>query len=52
MLRRETVAVGRRGDRFRADRISMEFLGRTRVMGGARAALRTFADAIGDNAAT
>jgi hypothetical protein len=52
MLLRETVAVGRRGDRFLADRLSMKFLGRTRVIGGARAALRTFADTIGDNATT
>ena len=49
MLRRETVAVGRRGDRFLADRISMQFLGRTRV-NGARAALRAFADTINANA--
>jgi hypothetical protein len=52
MLLRETVAVGRRGDRFLADRLSMKFLGRTRVIGGARAALRAFADVIGDNATT
>ena len=50
MLRRETVAVGRRGDRLLADRLSMKFLGRTRVIGGARAALRAFADTISDNA--
>jgi len=50
MLRRETVAVGRRGDRFFAERLSMQFIGRTRVIGGARAALRAFADTIGDNA--
>jgi hypothetical protein len=50
MLLRETVAVGRRGDRFLADRLSMKFLGRTRVIGGARAALRAFVDTIGDNA--
>lgn len=51
MQRCETVAVGRRGDRFRADRLSMEFLGRARVA-GARAALRAFADMIGDNVTT
>jgi hypothetical protein len=51
MLRRETVAVGRRGDRFRADRLSMQLLGRTRVSGGAPAALRAFVDTICDNAA-
>ena len=51
-LRRETVAVGRRGDRFLADRLTMQFLGRTRVIGGARAALRAFADTISDNATT
>ena len=51
MMRRETIAVGRRGDRFIADRISMRFLGRTRVIGGAQA-LRTFAEMIGDNATT
>lgn len=46
---RETVvAVGRRGDRFLANRLLMEFLGRTRVV-GARAALRCFADFIADN---
>ena len=50
MLRRETVAVGRRGDRFIAERLSMQFLGRTRVSGGARTALHAFAEAIGDNA--
>lgn len=50
MMRRETVAVGRRGDRFLAARLSMHFLGRTRVIGGVRAALRAFADTIGDNA--
>ena len=51
MLRREAVAVGRRGDRFLADRLSMQFLGRTRVagIGGARAALRAFADTISAN---
>jgi hypothetical protein len=49
-LRRETIAVGRRGDRYRAERLSMSFLGRTRVTGGARAALRAYADVIGDNA--
>ena len=48
MLRRETVAVGRRSDRFLADRLSMQFLGRTRV-NGARAALRAFADTISAN---
>lgn len=48
-VRTDTVAVGRRGDRFLADRIRMEFLGRLRVTGGVRAALRTFADMIGDN---
>lgn len=48
-LRAESVAVGRRGDRFRADRIHMEFLGRTHVAGGARSALRAFADVIGEN---
>ena len=48
MLRRETVAVGRRGDRFLADRLSMQFLGRTRV-DGAQAALRAFADTISAN---
>ena len=52
MLHRETVAVGRRGDRFLADRLSMRFLGRTRVMGGARAALRAFATTIDDNTTT
>ena len=52
MLRRETAAVGRRGDRFLAERLSMQFLGRTRVIGGAQAALRAFADTIGDNTAT
>ena len=52
MLRRETVAVGRRGDRFLAERLSMRFLGRTRVSGGARAALRAFADTIDDNTHT
>jgi hypothetical protein len=50
MLRHETVTVGRRGDRFLADRLSMKFLGRTRVSGEAWAALHAFADAIGDNA--
>ena len=52
MLRRETVAVRRRGDRFLADRLSMQFLGRTRVDGadGARAALRAFTDTISANA--
>lgn len=51
-MRRETVAVGRRGDRFLAERVWMSFLGRTRVIGGARAALRIFAEMIDDNATT
>ena len=51
MLRRETVAVGRRGDRFRADRLSMQFLGRTRVNGDALVALQAFAHTIDDNSA-
>jgi hypothetical protein len=52
MLRRETVVVGRRSDRFRADRLSMQFLGRIRVSGDARAALQAFANTIDDNPAT
>ena len=52
ILRREIVTVGRSGDRFRADRLSMQFLGRTRVTDGVRAALRAFADTISDNATT
>jgi len=52
MLRRETIAVGRRGDRFLAERLSMRFLGRTRVSGSARAALRAFAATIDDNTTT
>jgi hypothetical protein len=47
----ETAAVGRRGDRFLADRLSMRFLGRTRVI-GAQEALHAFAETISDNAAT
>jgi hypothetical protein len=46
----ETIAVGRRGDRFLADRMRMEFCGRSYVTGGARAALWAFANVIGDNA--
>lgn len=52
MLRRETVAVGRRGDRSCVDRLSMQFLGRTRVRDGAQAALHSFADMISANAPT
>jgi hypothetical protein len=51
-LRRETVAVGRRGDRFLADRLSTEFLGRTRIRGDVQASLRAFAVAISDNTLT
>lgn len=50
MMRHETGAVGRRGDRFIVERLSMRFLGRTRVI-GARQAMRAFAETIGDNAA-
>lgn len=49
MQRRETVTVGRRGDRFLANRLSMQFLGRTRVTGDVRAALQAFAETIADN---
>jgi hypothetical protein len=49
-LRRETIATGRRGNRFLADRLAMQFLGRTRVPGDAQTALRAFADMINDNA--
>jgi hypothetical protein len=48
----ESIAVGRRGDRFLADRIRMEFLGRSRVIGGARAALRAFANVIAENSSS
>lgn len=51
MMQFDVVAVGRRGDRFMAERCSMRFLGRTRLVGGARSALRSFAGMIGDNAA-
>lgn len=49
MARVDVVAVGRHGDRFRADRMRVEFLGRSHIAGGARTALRAFADMIGDN---
>lgn len=48
-VRFEPIAVGRRGDRFLTDRMHMEFLGRERVIGGARSALRAFANVIGEN---
>lgn len=45
---REEVAVGRRGDRSRVERIKPEFLGRTRYE-GMRQALRGLADYIASN---
>lgn len=49
-LRVVTVAVGRRGDRFLAEQIRMEFVGRTKLL-GARSGLRWLAHYIADNAA-
>ena len=46
----ETVAVGRRGDRGMVERSKMRFIGRTKFPGGARTAMRWFADYLGDNA--
>ena len=50
-VRERVETVGRRGDRFRARTLHTEFLGRTRVCDGPRSALRSFANAIGDNSA-
>lgn len=47
-VRRETVLVGRRGDRFRAERIAMEFVGRTRHE-DARSGLHWLAQYVADN---
>lgn len=52
MLQHDVVAVGRRGERFLAERLSMRFLGRTRVVGETRTALHAFAETISENAAT
>jgi len=43
-----TVLVGRRGDRWRAEREVVEFLGRTRHT-GIRSAMRSLADYLADN---
>lgn len=48
MAERYEVAVGRRGDRARVERVGMRFLGRERIP-GMRAGLRWFADYLGDN---
>lgn len=49
MVERETVCVGRRGDRCRVERIKTRFLGRSHCGAGPRSALRMLADYVGDN---
>ena len=47
---RYEATVGRRSDRCRVERIRREFIGRDRIHGGPRDALRTLANYVGDNA--
>lgn len=49
MTDREVVAVGRRGDRSRAERLHMRFVGRSRHE-GVRSALRSLCNYVEDNA--
>lgn len=44
------TTIGRRGDRSPVDRIRHEFIGRERVHGGPRDALRALSNYVGDNA--
>lgn len=49
-VERYVVAVGRRGDRSRAECVRVTFLGRTKLTCGARSALRVLCDYLADNA--
>lgn len=47
---RYATAIGRRGDRCQVERIRHELIGRERVHGGPRDALRALSNYVGDNA--
>ena len=49
LVEREGVAVGRRGDRCRVERLRTVFVGRT-VLPGLRSGLRALSDYVADNA--